>query len=279
MAYDFLVGNTYFTIIDRSPGSDLQHPSAEENGVYDPGVDQIQVNDRSRTDGTPLDLTNSEHALAFQYVSQALGVSYPPSFTLSQQWDLFNHLLRGHSLRYAQAIFQHRDNAREVARTGNCLSSFRMFTEANRIATFNVSDAHLFPRVSPQVLISLQTFFTPNGISQNPIGTCYGENHASYYRWVNTPPPPPTVTRPNPQPPGYNGIVSPFGGANESGLDDSPASGNMTSDPTNGQIGTMGAPPYTPGTGWGSGRGRDLRRRDLDGPSVRSAPPYRGFKQ
>jgi len=284
MAYDFLVGNTYFTIIDRSPGVDPQHPSAEENGVYDPGVDQIQVNDRSRTiGGTPLDLTNAEHTLVFQYVSQALGVNYPPSFNLSQQWDLFNHLLRGHSLRYAQAIFQRRDNAREAARMGNCLFSFREFTEANRIATFNVSDAHLFPRVSPQVLISLQTFFSPNGISQNPIAACYGENHGNYYRWINTPPPPPAGNRPNPQP----SAEPRFGGMNETGLDNQPASGNMNGDgpgtwggPGVGRrpigMGTLGPGDYGTGTGagqgYGSGAGAGLRGRGTDGPTVRAVP-------
>lgn len=100
---------------------------------------------------------------------------------------------------------------------------------------------------------------------------------------------------------GASGIVSPFGGLTESGLDDRNAQGNMTGDSIGdafgygglgavgtgwggggtgegtiglGNIGTMGHGSGTgSGQGYGSGAGRGLRGRGTTGPLVRAAPP------
>lgn len=102
-------------------------------------------------------------------------------------------------------------------------------------------------------------------------------------------------------PGGASGIVSPFGGLTESGLDDRNANGNMTGDTIGdafgygglgatgtgwggggtgegtiglGNIGTMGHGSGTgSGQGYGSGAGRGLRGRENRGPMVRAAPP------
>jgi TonB family protein len=98
-----------------------------------------------------------------------------------------------------------------------------------------------------------------------------------------------------------SGIVSPFGGLTESGLDNQNANGNMTGDAVGdafgfgglgatgtgwggggtgegtigmGGIGTMGHGSGTgSGQGYGSGAGRGLRNRGTTGPTVRAAPP------
>jgi TonB family protein len=100
---------------------------------------------------------------------------------------------------------------------------------------------------------------------------------------------------------GASGIVSPFGGLTESGLDNQNANGNMTGDTIGdafgygglgatgtgwggggtgegtiglGNIGTMGHGSGTgSGQGYGSGAGRGLRGRGTTGPLVRAAPP------
>ena len=100
---------------------------------------------------------------------------------------------------------------------------------------------------------------------------------------------------------GQSGIVSPFGGLTESGLDNQNANGNMTGDVVGdafgygglgatgtgwggggtgegtiglGNIGTMGHGSGTgSGQGYGAGAGRGLRGRSNTGPLVRAAPP------
>lgn len=100
---------------------------------------------------------------------------------------------------------------------------------------------------------------------------------------------------------GSSGIVSPFGGMTESGVDNQNANGNMTGDAVGdafgygglgatgtgwggggtgegtigmGNIGTMGHGSGTgTGQGYGSGAGRGLRGRGNSGPTVRAAPP------
>jgi hypothetical protein len=100
---------------------------------------------------------------------------------------------------------------------------------------------------------------------------------------------------------GASGIVSPFGGLTESGLDNVNANGNITGDTIGdafgfgglgatgtgwggggtgegtiglGNIGTMGHGSGTgSGQGYGSGAGRGLRGRGTTGPLVRAAPP------
>ncbi|MBI5517301.1 MAG: TonB family protein [Deltaproteobacteria bacterium] len=102
-------------------------------------------------------------------------------------------------------------------------------------------------------------------------------------------------------PGGASGIVSPFGGLTESGMDNQNANGNMTGDAIGdafgygglgaagtgwggggtgegtigmGSIGTMGHGSGTgTGQGYGSGAGRGLRDRGTRGPTVRAAPP------
>lgn len=100
---------------------------------------------------------------------------------------------------------------------------------------------------------------------------------------------------------GASGIVSPFGGLTESGLDNQNANGNMTGDSIGeaggfgglgtagtgwggggtgegtvgmGNFGTMGhGSGNGTGQGFGSGAGRGLRGRGTQGPLVRAAPP------
>ncbi|MBL8682694.1 MAG: AgmX/PglI C-terminal domain-containing protein [Myxococcales bacterium] len=100
---------------------------------------------------------------------------------------------------------------------------------------------------------------------------------------------------------GASGIVSPFGGLTESGLDNVNANGNMTGDAIGdafgfgglgatgtgwggggtgegtiglGNFGTMGHGSGTgTGQGYGSGAGSGLRGRSNRGPTVRAAPP------
>jgi len=100
---------------------------------------------------------------------------------------------------------------------------------------------------------------------------------------------------------GSSGIVSPFGGMTESGVDNQNANGNMTGDAVGdafgygglgatgtgwggggtgegtigmGNIGTMGHGSGTgSGQGYGAGAGRGLRSRGNSGPTVRAAPP------
>ncbi len=100
---------------------------------------------------------------------------------------------------------------------------------------------------------------------------------------------------------GASGIVSPFGGLTESGLDNQNAQGNITGDAIGdafgygglgavgtgwggggtgegtiglGNIGTMGhGAGNGTGQGYGSGAGRGLRGRGTTGPLVRAAPP------
>jgi hypothetical protein len=102
-------------------------------------------------------------------------------------------------------------------------------------------------------------------------------------------------------PGGASGIVSPFGGLTESGVDDRNANGNMTGDTIGdafgygglgatgtgwggggtgegtiglGNIGTMGHGSGTgSGQGYGAGAGRGLRNRSTQGPLVRAQPP------
>jgi TonB family protein len=100
---------------------------------------------------------------------------------------------------------------------------------------------------------------------------------------------------------GASGIVSPFGGLTESGMDNTNANGNMTGDTIGdafgygglgatgtgwggggtgegtiglGNVGTMGHGSGTgTGQGYGAGAGRGLRGRGTQGPLVRAAPP------
>ncbi len=100
---------------------------------------------------------------------------------------------------------------------------------------------------------------------------------------------------------GASGIVSPFGGMTESGMDNQNANGNMTGDSIGdafgygglgaagtgwggggtgegtiglGNVGTMGHGSGTgSGQGYGSGAGRGLHGRGTTGPLVRAAPP------
>ena len=100
---------------------------------------------------------------------------------------------------------------------------------------------------------------------------------------------------------GASGIVSPFGGLTESGMDNQNANGNMTGDTIGdafgygglgatgtgwggggtgegtiglGNVGTMGHGSGTgTGQGYGSGAGRGLHGRGTTGPLVRAAPP------